>query len=133
MILGTLIDELERRDLRDGLARCAVGGCMGIAPSSSASEPEGVLEEVSEQTAVRPWESVRRDRRVTLGRDPSAARTPQRAAPWTAMGECVDALKPADSDAITGVISTSARRRPSSPAVDLASMSKATRRRRAPS
>ena len=31
MILGTLIDELERRDLRRGLATICVGGGMGIA------------------------------------------------------------------------------------------------------
>jgi acetyl-CoA C-acetyltransferase len=31
MILGTLIDELERRDLRYGLATLSVGGGMGIA------------------------------------------------------------------------------------------------------
>jgi acetyl-CoA C-acetyltransferase len=31
MILGTLIDELERRDLRYGLATLCVGGGMGIA------------------------------------------------------------------------------------------------------
>ncbi|GAC1529162.1 MAG: acetyl-CoA C-acetyltransferase [Marmoricola sp.] len=31
MILGTLIDELERRDLRRGLATLCVGGGMGIA------------------------------------------------------------------------------------------------------
>jgi acetyl-CoA C-acetyltransferase len=31
MILGTLIDELERRKLRYGLATLCVGGGMGIA------------------------------------------------------------------------------------------------------
>ena len=31
MILGTLIDELERRDLQRGLATLCVGGGMGIA------------------------------------------------------------------------------------------------------
>ena len=31
MILGTLIDELERRDLKRGLATLCVGGGMGIA------------------------------------------------------------------------------------------------------
>jgi acetyl-CoA C-acetyltransferase len=31
MILGTLIDEMERRDLRYGLATLCVGGGMGIA------------------------------------------------------------------------------------------------------
>jgi acetyl-CoA C-acetyltransferase len=31
MILGTLIDELDRRDLRYGLATLCVGGGMGIA------------------------------------------------------------------------------------------------------
>ena len=31
MIIGTLIDELERRDLRRGLATLCVGGGMGIA------------------------------------------------------------------------------------------------------
>jgi acetyl-CoA C-acetyltransferase len=31
MILGTLVDELERRDLRYGLATLCVGGGMGIA------------------------------------------------------------------------------------------------------
>ncbi|HEY6934320.1 MAG TPA: acetyl-CoA C-acetyltransferase [Marmoricola sp.] len=31
MILGTLVDELERRDLRHGLATLCVGGGMGIA------------------------------------------------------------------------------------------------------
>jgi len=31
MILGTLIDELERRELRDGLATLCVGGGMGVA------------------------------------------------------------------------------------------------------
>jgi acetyl-CoA C-acetyltransferase len=31
MLLGTLIDELERRDLRYGLATLCVGGGMGIA------------------------------------------------------------------------------------------------------
>jgi acetyl-CoA C-acetyltransferase len=31
MILGTLIDELERRDLRRGLVTLCVGGGMGIA------------------------------------------------------------------------------------------------------
>ncbi|MFA6298501.1 MAG: acetyl-CoA C-acyltransferase, partial [Nocardioides sp.] len=31
MILGTLIDELQRRDLRRGLATLCVGGGMGIA------------------------------------------------------------------------------------------------------
>jgi acetyl-CoA C-acetyltransferase len=31
MILGTLIDELERRDLRYGLATLCVGGGMGVA------------------------------------------------------------------------------------------------------
>jgi acetyl-CoA C-acetyltransferase len=31
MILGTLVDELERRDLRFGLATLCVGGGMGIA------------------------------------------------------------------------------------------------------
>jgi acetyl-CoA C-acetyltransferase len=31
MILGTLIDELERRDKRFGLAKLCVGGGMGIA------------------------------------------------------------------------------------------------------
>ena len=31
MILGTLVDELERRDLRYGLASLCVGGGMGIA------------------------------------------------------------------------------------------------------
>ena len=31
MILGTLLDELERRELRYGLATLCVGGGMGIA------------------------------------------------------------------------------------------------------
>jgi acetyl-CoA C-acetyltransferase len=31
MILGTLLDELERRDLRYGLATLCVGAGMGIA------------------------------------------------------------------------------------------------------
>jgi len=31
MMLGTLIDELERRDLRRGLATLCVGGGMGVA------------------------------------------------------------------------------------------------------
>jgi acetyl-CoA C-acetyltransferase len=31
MILGTLVDELERRELRHGLATLCVGGGMGIA------------------------------------------------------------------------------------------------------
>jgi acetyl-CoA C-acetyltransferase len=31
MILGSLVDELERRDLRRGLATLCVGGGMGIA------------------------------------------------------------------------------------------------------
>lgn len=31
MILGTLVDELERRGLRYGLANLCVGGGMGIA------------------------------------------------------------------------------------------------------
>ena len=31
MILGTLVDELERRELRYGLATLCVGGGMGIA------------------------------------------------------------------------------------------------------
>jgi acetyl-CoA C-acetyltransferase len=31
MIIGTLLDELERRDLRRGLATLCVGGGMGIA------------------------------------------------------------------------------------------------------
>jgi acetyl-CoA C-acetyltransferase len=31
MILGTLLDELERRQLRYGLATLCVGGGMGIA------------------------------------------------------------------------------------------------------
>ena len=31
MLLGTLVDELERRDLRRGLATLCVGGGMGIA------------------------------------------------------------------------------------------------------
>jgi acetyl-CoA C-acetyltransferase len=31
MILGTLADELQRRDLRRGLATLCVGGGMGIA------------------------------------------------------------------------------------------------------
>jgi acetyl-CoA C-acetyltransferase len=31
MLLGTLLDELERRDLRRGLATLCVGGGMGIA------------------------------------------------------------------------------------------------------
>ncbi len=31
MLIGTLIDELERRDLRYGLATLCVGGGMGIA------------------------------------------------------------------------------------------------------
>src|SRR6185295_11210236 len=31
MLLGTLIDELERRDLRRGLATLCIGGGMGIA------------------------------------------------------------------------------------------------------
>jgi acetyl-CoA C-acetyltransferase len=31
MILGTLVDELERQDKRYGLATLCVGGCMGIA------------------------------------------------------------------------------------------------------
>jgi acetyl-CoA C-acetyltransferase len=31
MILGTLLDELERRNLRYGLATLCVGGGMGIA------------------------------------------------------------------------------------------------------
>jgi acetyl-CoA C-acetyltransferase len=31
MILGTLIDELERRDLRRGLATLCIGGGMGVA------------------------------------------------------------------------------------------------------
>jgi acetyl-CoA C-acetyltransferase len=31
MILGTLIDELERRDQRFGLATLCVGGGMGVA------------------------------------------------------------------------------------------------------
>ena len=31
MILGTLIDELERRELRYGLATLCIGGGMGVA------------------------------------------------------------------------------------------------------
>jgi acetyl-CoA C-acetyltransferase len=31
MILGTLVDELERRDLRRGLATLCIGGGMGVA------------------------------------------------------------------------------------------------------
>ena len=31
MILGTLVDELEARDLRYGLATLCVGGGMGVA------------------------------------------------------------------------------------------------------
>jgi acetyl-CoA C-acetyltransferase len=38
MILGTLVDELERRTSATGLATLCVGGGMGIARSSSASE-----------------------------------------------------------------------------------------------
>jgi acetyl-CoA C-acetyltransferase len=33
MIMGTLIDELERRGLRYGLATQCIGGGMGIATS----------------------------------------------------------------------------------------------------
>jgi len=31
MLLGTLVDELDRRDLRRGLATLCIGGGMGIA------------------------------------------------------------------------------------------------------
>jgi acetyl-CoA C-acetyltransferase len=31
MILGTLLDELERRDLRRGVATLCIGGGMGLA------------------------------------------------------------------------------------------------------
>jgi acetyl-CoA C-acetyltransferase len=31
MILGTLLDELDRRELRHGLATLCVGGGMGVA------------------------------------------------------------------------------------------------------
>jgi acetyl-CoA C-acetyltransferase len=31
MLLGTVVDELERRDLRRGLVTLCVGGGMGIA------------------------------------------------------------------------------------------------------
>jgi acetyl-CoA C-acetyltransferase len=31
MILGTLVDELERRDLERGIATLCIGGGMGIA------------------------------------------------------------------------------------------------------
>ncbi len=31
MILGTLVDELERRDLRYGLATLCIGGGMGVS------------------------------------------------------------------------------------------------------
>jgi acetyl-CoA C-acetyltransferase len=31
MLLGTLVDELRRRDLRRGLATLCIGGGMGIA------------------------------------------------------------------------------------------------------
>jgi acetyl-CoA C-acetyltransferase len=31
MLLGTLLDELERRDLRYGLATLCIGGGMGLA------------------------------------------------------------------------------------------------------
>ncbi|MEM6499543.1 MAG: hypothetical protein AAF709_22830, partial [Pseudomonadota bacterium] len=31
MLLGTLLDELERRDLKRGLATLCIGGGMGIA------------------------------------------------------------------------------------------------------
>ena len=31
MILGTLVDELERRDLEHGIATLCIGGGMGIA------------------------------------------------------------------------------------------------------
>jgi acetyl-CoA C-acetyltransferase len=39
MILGTLIDELERRDLRRGLATCASAAAWASPPSSSGSDP----------------------------------------------------------------------------------------------
>ncbi len=31
MILGTLVDELERRDLERGIATLCIGGGMGVA------------------------------------------------------------------------------------------------------
>ena len=39
MILGTMVDELERRDLRTASSRCASAAAWASPPSSSASDP----------------------------------------------------------------------------------------------
>jgi len=39
MILGTLLDELERRNLKRGCARCARAAASALQPSSSACDP----------------------------------------------------------------------------------------------
>ena len=40
MILGTLLDELERRNLRTAWPRCASAAAWAPPPSSSASDPD---------------------------------------------------------------------------------------------
>ena len=40
MLLGTVLDELERRDLRRGLVTLCIGGGMGVATIIERSDPE---------------------------------------------------------------------------------------------
>ena len=59
MILGTLIDELQRRDLRRGLATLCVGGGMGIATDRRAAYDRRAVTRAS-TTARRSWWSSER-------------------------------------------------------------------------
>ena len=61
MILGTLIDELERRDLRYGLATLCVGGGMGIATDRRARSDADVELTADDDEQRMPSRPLRAD------------------------------------------------------------------------
>ena len=101
MILGTLIDELERRDLRRGLATLCVGGGMGIA-----TIVERVMTE--NQSAVRYDKGADGIVVLTLD-DPTASANTMNDLYRDSMAAAVDRLY-AEKDDLRGVVVTSAKK-----------------------
>ncbi len=131
MILGTLIDELERRDLRRGLATLCVGGGMGIAtivelvchrrgfetgwrPSSTTGDLKGDPQMTTTQTDVSAVRYERDDDGIVtlVLDDPTASANTMSVLYKDSMLAAVQRLyDEVDSDdGVTGVVVTSAKK-----------------------
>lgn len=109
MILGTLIDELERREQRYGLATLCVGGGMGIATIVERIWTVSNQTAASDQQKAVRWEKGADGIAIVTLDDPSSSANTMNDAYKAAMGEVVDQLVAA-KDELTGVIITSAKK-----------------------